>query len=76
MTSLPAQVFKIKDRGVLRQGAIADIVVFDLEQIRDRATFTEPYQLAEGMKYVFVNGKAAIFEGAFTNILNGRVLSR
>ena len=74
MTSLPAQVFKIENRGLIKKGGIADIVIFDLSKIKDKATFTEPYQLAEGVDYVFVNGKAAIFEGKRTNILNGKVL--
>lgn len=74
MTSLPAQVFKIKDRGVIRVGAIADLAIFDLSKIKDKATFTEPYQLAEGMEFVFVNGKVAIFQGKPANKLNGQVL--
>ena len=74
MTSLPAQVFKIKNRGLIKEGAVADIVIFDIEKIKDKATFTVPYQLAEGMEYVFVNGKAAIFAGVSTNVLNGKVL--
>ena len=74
MTSLPAQVFKIKDRGIIRIGAIADLVIFDLAKIKDKATFTEPYQLAEGIQFVFVNGKVAILKGKPTNILSGQVL--
>lgn len=76
MTSLPAQVFKIKQRGILKEGAFADLVIFDINQIKDKATFTEPYQLAEGMQFVFVNGKAAIFEGNSTAVLNGKVLTK
>lgn len=74
MTSLVAQVFNIKDRGILKTGAIADLVIFDLEKVQDKATFTQPYQLAEGMEYVFVNGKSAIFEGKPTGVNNGKVL--
>ena len=59
MTSLPAQVFRIPDRGMIRPGAYADLVVFDLARVNDPATFTEPHQLAEGMVEVFVNGEAA-----------------
>ena len=76
MTSLPAQVFRIKDRGVIRPGAYADVVVFDLDRLRDHATFTEPTHLSEGMVHVFVNGQAAIQDGAFTQRLAGRVLRR
>ncbi len=76
MTSLPAQVFRIPDRGVIRPGAYADLVVFDLDRLRDRATFIEPQQLSEGMVYVFVNGQAAIQEGDFTQRMAGGVLRR
>lgn len=76
MTSLPAQVFQIQDRGMIRPGAYADLVVFDLAKLHDRATFTDPIQLAEGMVHLFVNGKAAISDGAFTGSLDGRVLRR
>ncbi len=74
MTSLTAQVFSLPDRGVVRAGAIADIVVFDLKKVRDRATYTEPYQMAEGMVHVFVNGKGAITDGQFTGELAGRLV--
>lgn len=76
MTSLPAQVFRVGDRGVLEPGKVADIAVFDLSLIRDRATFTEPHHLSEGMVHVFVNGTAAIRDGTFTEVRAGRVLNR
>lgn len=76
MTSLPAQVFRMPDRGQLRAGAAADVVVFDLARVRDAATFTEPHQLSEGMVHVFVNGEAAIQDGEFTGAMPGRVLRR
>ena len=76
MTSLPAQVYRIPDRGVLREGMVADVVVFDLETLRDPATFTEPHQLSEGMVHVFVNGEAAVKDGDFTGVLAGRVLTK
>jgi len=76
MTSLPAQVFRIPDRGTIREGAYADIVVFDLARVNDPATFTEPHQLAEGVVEVFVNGKAALSRGEFTGVLPGRVVRR
>lgn len=76
MTSLPAQVFRLKDRGVLRPGAFADIVVFDLARVRDTATYDRPHQLAEGMVHVFVNGRAAMADGAVTPDRAGRVLRR
>jgi N-acyl-D-amino-acid deacylase len=76
MTSLPAQVYRIPDRGLLREGLAADVVVFDLATIRDKATFTEPHQLSEGMVHVFVNGQAAIMDGEFTGVLAGEVLRK
>ena len=60
----------------MARGEDADLVIFDLNKLRDRATFTEPYQLSEGMVHVFVNGKAAIMDGEFTNVMAGRVLTR
>ncbi len=76
MTSLPANVFRIEDRGRIAPGAVADVVVFDLDRIRDRATFTEPHQLSEGMVHVFVNGTQAVRDGDFTGERAGEVLRR
>ena len=76
MTSLPADVFGLRGRGRLVMGAVADIVVFDLEEVRDLATYTDPHQLSQGMVHVFVNGTAAIRDGAFTGERAGRVLRR
>src|SRR5690606_33858508 len=76
MTSLSAGVMNVRERGVLRVGAFADIVVFDLDRVRDAATYQEPHQLAEGMVHVLVNGRFAIDNGAFADTLHGRVLSR
>ena len=76
MTSLPAAVFGMRDRGVIREGAVADLVVFDLERVAERSTYTEPHQLAEGMVYVLVNGELVIDDGKFTNARPGRVLKR
>jgi N-acyl-D-amino-acid deacylase len=73
-TSLPAQRMRIGDRGVLKVGLWADVVVFDPETIRDRATFAEPHQLAEGMQWVLVNGVPVIAEGKATGALPGKVL--
>ncbi len=76
MTSLSATVHRIPDRGLLRPGMVADIVVFDEDQLTDKATFTDPHQLSEGMIYVLVNGKPAIDEGELTGLFNGRILNR
>ncbi len=76
MTSLPALVFGMKDRGLIREGAAADIAVFDPAAVRDRATYTDPHQLAAGMSWVLVNGVPVIQDGSFTAALPGKVLSR
>jgi N-acyl-D-aspartate/D-glutamate deacylase len=76
MTSLPARVYRMPDRGELRPGAIADIVVFDLARVRERATYAQPHQLSEGMVHVLVNGRQAVKDGAFTGERSGRVLRR
>jgi N-acyl-D-aspartate/D-glutamate deacylase len=75
MTSLPAQVFGMKDRGHIRAGAAADIVMFDPGQVDDPATYQEPHQLAKGMTYVIVNGVLVRDGGEFTGALPGQVLS-
>ena len=59
-TSLPAQIMRLTDRGLIREGMAADLVVFDLATIRDKATFFEPHQHSEGIDYVFVNGVAVV----------------
>jgi len=76
MTSLPAQVYSIPDRGLLQEGMAGDVVVFDLDAIRDRATFVDPHQLSEGMVHVFVNGEVAVRDGEFTGVMAGRVLQK
>jgi N-acyl-D-amino-acid deacylase len=76
MTSLPATVADMSDRGVLKVGAIADIAVFDLAKVRDVAEYTDPHRYSEGMVHVFVNGVAAIRAGSFTGALAGRVLQK
>ena len=76
MTSLPAQVYRIPDRGVLRPGAAADVVVFDPDALEARATFTDPPPLSRGMVHVWVNGVATLHDGAFTDALPGRILER
>jgi N-acyl-D-amino-acid deacylase len=73
-TSLPAQRMRLGDRGVLKVGMWADVVVFDPGQVRDRATFAAPNQLAEGMRWVLVNGIPVIADGQPTGALPGRVL--
>src|SRR5437879_6337096 len=74
MTSLPAQRERLGDRGLLKQGYFADITVFDPEQIRDAATYAEPTQLSQGVKYVFVNGQLEFVDGRVTGAKAGRPL--
>jgi N-acyl-D-amino-acid deacylase len=74
MTSLPAQIMGLKDRGQLREGLAADVVVFDLERLRDKATFFEPHQYPEGIELVLVNGVAVVDGGALTWKLPGTIL--
>jgi len=76
MTHLPASVMGISDRGQLRAGAYADVVVFDPERLRDTAAFQDPHQLAEGVEHVIVNGQFAVRAGVFTGERPGRVLHR
>jgi len=85
MTSFPAQRFRLYDRGVLRPGLKADIVVFDLDRVRDRATNPPPHRFPfenvphrspEGIDWVFVNGAPVIADGEHTGSLPGRVLKR
>jgi N-acyl-D-amino-acid deacylase len=66
----------LKDRGLIREGMAADLVVFDLATIRDTATFFEPHQYAEGIEYVFVNGVAVVDESTITWALPGRLITR
>jgi N-acyl-D-aspartate/D-glutamate deacylase len=74
MTSLPAAVFGFTDRGEIRAGAFADVVIFDLAKVQDRATYERPHELAEGFDWVIVNGEIARREGEFTGAAAGRVL--
>jgi dihydroorotase/N-acyl-D-amino-acid deacylase len=67
---------RFADRGVLKAGMWADVVVFDPETIRDVATFENPNQLSEGMQFVLVNGVPVIEGGKMTNALPGRVVRR
>jgi N-acyl-D-amino-acid deacylase len=69
-------VFRLTDRGVLRVGAIADMVVFDSDRVRDRSTYDEPHQLSEGIVHVLIGGRLSIQHSRTTGALNGRVLER
>jgi dihydroorotase/N-acyl-D-amino-acid deacylase len=73
-TALPAQRMRLADRGVLKKGLWADLVLFDPETVRDLATFENPNQLSQGMDYVLVNGVPVIEGGKMTGKLPGKVL--
>jgi len=76
MTSLPAQIMGLRDRGLVHEGMVADLVVFDLNEIADAATFVNPHQYAVGIEWVWVGGRAVLAEGEMTGELPGRVLTR
>jgi len=73
-SALPAQRMRLTDRGVLKAGMWADVVIFDPATVRDLATFADPNQLAQGMDYVLVNGTAVIDQGKMTGARPGKVL--
>jgi N-acyl-D-amino-acid deacylase len=75
-TSLPAEILDLPERGVLREGAAGDVVVFDPERIRDMADAFEPHRYAEGIDFVLVNGEIAVDGGRPLGVLAGRVLLR
>ena len=74
MTSLPAQKFQLKDRGLLREGMAADILVWDLLQVSDPSTFVKPHAYTRGMDYVIVNGQVTIDQGRHAGVRAGSVL--
>jgi N-acyl-D-amino-acid deacylase len=76
MTGLPARIVGLADRGFIREGYKADLVVFDLDRLRDRATVLEPDLYSEGIDFVMVNGVFTIDDGAFTDALPGEVIRR
>lgn len=74
MTSLAAQKFQLKDRGLLREGMAADIVIFDEQQVIDKATFDNPHQYSTGFQYVLVNGQLELENGQHTGVRSGKPL--
>jgi N-acyl-D-aspartate/D-glutamate deacylase len=76
MTSKPAEIFGITNKGRLAKGYDADINIFDLDRIRDTATYTEPVSLAEGFCRVIVNGRTAVRDDTLTGAKAGRFLRR
>ncbi|MFC0416463.1 amidohydrolase family protein [Cytobacillus solani] len=76
MTGAPAQLLRLKNRGLLKEGYAADIVIFDPQTIKDNATYEEPLQEPSGIHYVFVNGQLAVEEGKYLGVTAGQVIRR
>ena len=76
MTSLQANKLRIWDRGILRPGMKADIVIFNYHTIADRATFEDPHQYASGIKYVIVNGQFVVYQGKHTGATPGKLIRK
>ena len=76
MTSLPARTFDFRDRGQIREGFAADLLLFDPARVRDKATFQQPHQYTEGFDYVLVNGVMMVEDGKLTENRGGRVVRR
>ena len=74
MTSLPAQTFGLQDRGLIREGFAADLVIFDENTVGDKATFEQPHQYAVGFSTVIVNGETVFADGKMTGTMSGKAL--
>jgi N-acyl-D-amino-acid deacylase len=74
MTSLPARTFSFHDRGLIRPGFVADLVIFDPDRVIDKATYDDPHQYSEGFDFVIVNGKVAVADGVPTDVRAGRFI--
>ncbi len=75
-SALTAETFRIPERGLLKAGYFADVIVFDPKTVADRATYEQPEKLATGMRFVVVNGRIGVDEGKYTGILAGRALRK
>ena len=71
---MPADKLGLNGRGLIKKGNYADLVIFDANKISDKATFVNPHQLATGIDYVFVNGKAVIVKGMHLKKKSGKVM--
>lgn len=74
MTSLPAQRFKLGDRGLVKVGMLADLVLFNEKEVGDEATFSKPHAYSRGFRYVFVNGQLTVDQGLHTGVRAGQIL--
>ena len=75
-SALTAETFRIPERGMIREGYFADVLVFDPNTVSDRSTYEQPELPAVGMKFVIVNGQIAVENGAYTGVLAGRALRK
>ncbi len=75
-TSLPAEILGLNDRGLLKEGMVADITIFDPNQFRDQATFDNPYLPTTGLKHVIIDGEFAVYEGVPTGVLRGKSIRK
>ncbi|MER3472011.1 MAG: aminoacylase [Chitinophagaceae bacterium] len=75
MTSLPAQKFQLTDRGLLREGYAADIVIFDENEVQDLSTYEKPHAYSKGFQYVLVNGRVVVDNGVLTGVRSGKALT-
>jgi N-acyl-D-aspartate/D-glutamate deacylase len=73
-TSLPAEILGLSDRGQIRPGFVADLVVFDPTRFKDEATFEDPHQFASGLSFLFLAGELAVEQDRYTGLLAGRPL--
>jgi N-acyl-D-amino-acid deacylase len=71
MTSLPAQKFNLHDRGLVKTGMAADVLIIDPATVEDKSTFTHPHAYSQGFDYVIVNGKITVEKGKHTGERNG-----
>jgi N-acyl-D-amino-acid deacylase len=74
MTSLPARTFELRDRGLLREGLAADLVIFDPARVEDKSTYIKPHQYSAGFDVVMVNGKIVVDDGKMTGERPGQPL--
>ncbi|MFK5959594.1 MAG: amidohydrolase family protein [Lutibacter sp.] len=75
-TSKTAEIIKIPNRGKLKKGYFADVIIFNPETFKDKANYTNAFQYSEGLEYSIINGKLSIEKGKYTNLLNGKVLEK
>ena len=76
MTTLPASILGLSDRGAIKEGQWADLVIFDPATVADKATFEDPFQYPVGIDTVLVNGTVVLDEGQHTGVRPGKILKR